>query len=116
MLTFHITTTSLKELFHLFPLEDQLTNVELGDTCHPSSGFVNEKIIEHVETVKDLLEFEYDFNGLVEFKTNVNQIKVELLYYEKQLEFKLVGPDREIEKVKYKVIELNAYQPGRFNM
>ena len=51
----------VKSILSLYDDDMPVTAVTLGDTCHPSSGYVNEDLIRGVKTVSALLAFDYDF-------------------------------------------------------
>lgn len=65
---FLIDEVPLKYFLNLFDPEDKVDLVELGDTWHPSNGFVDESILGEIENVKQFIDFDYDFKGLVYFK------------------------------------------------
>lgn len=66
-------------------------------------------------SISDLLSFNYDFKGLVEFEAIISSIKIELLSYEENLlEFKILGAAKDIEVLKNRVIEANAYEPDKY--
>lgn len=112
--TIHIVSFSLKDLLVLFDSNAELNGIILGDTCHPSSGFVDEKILDGKNKVSELLEFDYDFKGLVEFEANLEKMKIQLLYYDKPEEYLIQGEAGDIEALKNKIIEANAYQQNRY--
>ena len=56
-----------------------VTDVILGDTCHPNSGYVNENLIRDIKTVSALLAFDYDFPCLVEFSATIGATVEELV-------------------------------------
>lgn len=112
----YITTKSLKELLGVFNESDQLTDIILGDTCHPSSGFVDEGILNGKTKVNELLKFNYEFSCLIEFKAQLDNCKIELISYsDTQEEYKIQGPAREIEKIRNKIIEINALLPETYD-
>ena len=71
-----IKAKSLKDLLALFPVDSALENLSLGDTWHPSSGFVDEGILEGKTRVGDVLGFDYDFRGLVAFEAEIGAVQV----------------------------------------
>ncbi len=105
-----IKTRSLKDFLSLFDEEAPLVNLSFGDTWHPSSGYIDESILNGKNKVKDLLEFNYDFKGLVGFEAKINNINV--VY--KNDTFEIKGPEAEIRNINDKVIELNAYTPEKY--
>ncbi len=99
----------------LFDSNLELKDLILGDTLHPSSGFIDEKILQNKTNISDLLNFNYDFKGLVEFEANISSMKISLISYnENRLEFKIIGAAKEIEVLKNRVIEANAYEPDKY--
>ena len=66
-----IKTKHLKDFLSLFDKEAVLDNLELGDTWHPSSGYVDESILNGKNKIKDILDFDYDFKGLVAFEADI---------------------------------------------
>ena len=87
----------LKEFFKLFKEDEALEIIELGDTWHPSSGFVDETFFQPIKTVGDLLKIDYDFKGLVHFMANIRGLSIDYNdgYY------KITGTKKEIEKLKF---------------
>ena len=105
-----IKTRSLKDFLSLFDAESTLVDLSFGDTWHPSSGYIEESVLNGKNKVKDLLEFNYDFKGLVEFEAQIDSINV--VY--KNDTFEIKGPEAEIRKINDKVTELNAYTPEKY--
>lgn len=118
--------TSFKNLLRLFEEEAILENLELGDTWHPFSGFVDESIFSPRPMVKELLKHDYDFKGLVHFSTTIGSVKIVLskavngIRQEKptasKYTFELSGPVKTMVQLKHLVIELNAYSPGKYKI
>jgi hypothetical protein len=71
-----IPTASLREFLALFAATAVVENLELGDTWHPSAGFVDEEILAGCRTVGDILAFPYDFRGLIEFNCRIDGVEV----------------------------------------
>lgn len=92
-----ITNRPLKNFLSLFNKDEELTDIELGDVWHPSSGFVDESYFKGINTVNDLLAIDYDFYGLVHFVARIRGLLVE--YYGD--DYKITGSKKEIEKLKY---------------
>lgn len=88
---------SLKEFFRMFDVEEKLEIIELGDTWHPASGFVDETFFNPIKTVSDLLNTDYDFKGLVFFEASIRGLSV--IYYNNR--YTIRGDKKEIEKLKY---------------
>lgn len=111
----YIIASSLKDLLSLFETDLFLEDIVLGDTWHPSSGFIDESILKGKQQISDLLHFDYDFKGLIEFGAKVSAMTIELLSHaEKQLEFRIEGSIQQIIQLRNKVIEKNAYQANRY--
>lgn len=87
----------LKNFFAIFSKDDNLEIIELGDTWHPTSGFVEESYFKDIKTVDDLLKTDYDFKGLVIFIATIRGLLIEYHgdYY------KISGNKKEIEKLKF---------------
>jgi hypothetical protein len=87
----------LKEFFRIFDKDEKLKIIELGDTWHPSSGFVDQTYFKHIKTVDDLLKTDYDFKGLVIFMARIRELSIDYHgdYY------KISGDKKEIEKLKF---------------
>ncbi|GAB5520715.1 MAG: hypothetical protein RhofKO_29660 [Rhodothermales bacterium] len=98
----------------MFDPNAELNEIILGDTLHPPSGFINEKILNGTTKISELLEFDYDFKGLVEFEAKIGTMKVQLLYSDTD-EYLIQGEAREIDIFKNKIIEANAYQQNRYH-
>lgn len=113
-----IRTKCLKDLLHLFNTDDELANLALGDTWHPSSGFVDESVLNGKTKVKEILDFPYEFKGLVGFKASVGHININLVTYPNEdrdhEEYEITGPKKEIRILNNKILELNAYSPGKY--
>jgi len=104
-----IEANCLKDLLSLFDKEQILNNLTFGDTCHTSSSYVDESILNGKNKVKDILKFKYDFKGLVAFEANINKSYIHLV----NEVFEITGPEVEIKIIHDKAIELNAYNPGK---
>lgn len=113
--TIYINSFCLKDILVLFAPETELTEIILGCTLHPSTGFVDEKILNGKNKVSELLEFDYDFKGLIEFEANLESMKIQLLDSSgKHEEYVIKGKAKDIEILKSKIIEKNAYQKNRY--
>jgi hypothetical protein len=113
--TIYIISSSLKDLLELFDPKLELEDIILGDTCHPSSGFVDEKILNGKMLISDLISFDYDFRGLVEFKANYKSVQIEMLSrFDEMGEYQIIGDAKEIETIKNLIIEKNSYQPNKY--
>ena len=111
----YLTTDKLKLLLSLFPAEARLENLELGDTWHPDSGFVNESILGDERTVNGLINHAYDFKGLVQFEAKVGTVSIRLIEKsDKEEEYRIEGPEKELRALHNRIIEANAYHPDRF--
>ncbi|MEO6097747.1 MAG: hypothetical protein ABIW76_19680 [Fibrobacteria bacterium] len=102
----------LKTFLGLFNPNEKIQVIELGDTWHPSSGFVDETILSPVENVGKILECEYDFRGLVIFKASIGLI--DILYQDGI--FELSGEKKGIDKVvnKIKMNNANTESPQKY--
>ncbi len=60
-------------------MDSHLTELELGDTWHPASGFVDESVLGPSPTVKTVLEDSYEFDGLVLFQCTINGLSITYL-------------------------------------
>jgi hypothetical protein len=96
---------SLKEFLGLFEPQQMIQNLELGDTTHPASGFVDESILQGKNTVADVLNFAYDFGGLVHFSGTIDEYKIG---FEKDI-FSIEAVDWKIRDLENK---LNAFRLG----
>jgi hypothetical protein len=76
--TIKIKFIPLKILLQLFSPQDRMELYDLGDTWHPSIGFVDETVVGEVKVVKDLLNYNYEFSGLVAFHAIINDLTVKL--------------------------------------
>lgn len=87
----------LKEFFRIFGKDENLKIIEIGDTWHPASGFVDESYFKHIKTVDDLLKTDYEFRGLVIFIATIRGLSIDYHgdYY------KISGDKKEIEKLKF---------------
>ncbi|RTQ47562.1 hypothetical protein EJV47_19295 [Hymenobacter gummosus] len=100
----------LKHLLRLFPPAEPIHIRELGDTWHPSSGYVDAAIVTGVDTIGQLLAHEYDFGGLVYFDAAVAGLT--LRYHAEQYELR--GPDKTMWRLLRQLDEQNAcpdFQP-----
>lgn len=90
----------VKSILSLYDDDMPVTDVTLGDTCHPSSGYVNEDLIRGVKTVSALLAFDYDFPCLVEFSATIGATVVKLVEESNgQSKYNVVGPKKMIRKM-----------------
>jgi hypothetical protein len=113
----YVESSSLKEILVLFDPKMELENFILGDTWHPSSGYVDEKILNGKNKVSDLLEFDYNFMGLVEFQAHLGAINIRLLNTDTDdnyQEYLIEGEAKHIEAIRNKLIEANALQTGKY--
>ncbi len=115
-----IKTKSLKDLLSLFDPEEEFVGLSLGDTWHPSSGFVDEGILKGKRKVGELLEFDYDFEGLIGFHGYLGSVKIYLITYpneDRELEeYEISGIQKELRIINDKAIELNCYQENRYQV
>ncbi|MDZ7878731.1 MAG: hypothetical protein U5L45_13710 [Saprospiraceae bacterium] len=106
-----IATPCLKDFLSLFSKKDVLINLELGDTYHPSSGYIDESILENKRIVADILAFPYDFRGLVIFYCTINDLKIEL---NPEGSFEVVGVAWKIRQLTDKMMAFNAEKPDLY--
>lgn len=92
-----IKNRDLKAVLRLFPVAEPLQITELGDTLHPTSGFVDESYFSNIHTVDDLLTTDYDFNGLVIFSATVQNIDID--YETRSAEFVLTGDAAMLQQI-----------------
>jgi hypothetical protein len=96
----------LKHLMRLFEAETPLHVVALGDTLHPSSGYVEEAIVSAVATVGQLLDHPYNFDGLVFFEAVILVPQV-LITYQAQ-RYQLTSDTKFLTCLVQRTRELNA--------
>lgn len=96
-----IKNLSLKELLKHFEEDAQMIINELGDTCHPAAGFVDESYFKNVKTVQDFLQIDYDFVGLVAFDGRVNNLQIHFDNGNNQ--FIITGDKKELEMLNQKL-------------
>jgi hypothetical protein len=114
-----IETDSLKDFLALFDIDEKIIDLELGDTWHAKSGFVDETILEGNHKIIDIIEFDYDFNGLVFFKGKLNSFHLRLMEVNNNMntvKFEVNSSEKEIRILKNKIIEQNAYHPKKYKL
>ncbi len=99
----------LKTFLEIFDRDDQIQVVELGDVGYLSSGFVDETILGTVDRINHILNFDYDFEGLVYFEAYVQEIKV---VYHNQV-YELTGSRTQIDKLLSKIKMKNAQSANK---
>lgn len=104
---FQVAGGPLKHLLRLFAPEAPLHVRALGDTWHPSAGYVEQELVREVRQVADLLAFPYDFAGLVYLDATVADIT--LTYHAEH--YRLSGPPKTLQLVLAQLRALNAL-PG----
>lgn len=110
-----ITAKSLKHFLKLFDENSPIKVNELGDTWHPRSGFVDEGILENPGSVQDVMEINYDFNGLVLFDARIGDFKVDLLPRNgEEYEFQMSGESWKLREFENRVLAKNALKPGEY--
>lgn len=72
-----ISDRPLKEFLRIFDKNERLEIIEIGDTRHPLSGFVDQTYFRHIKTVDDLLKADYDFEGLVIFIAKIKGVLID---------------------------------------
>ena len=104
-----ISNVNLKNILALYARDTPLKNLILGDTCHPLSGYIDERSFKEIKTVSSLLEVGYDFPCLVDFHAKIGATQVRL-----QIEpngytsFIVSGLAKDISKIRNALIEKNA--------
>jgi hypothetical protein len=115
-----IRTRSLKDLLNLFNPEETFVRLSLGDTWHPSSGFIDEEILKGKNKVRELIEFDYNFEGLVGFQAGLGNVEVSLITHSDedsdQQEYEILGTPIELRNLKNKANELNCYDENRYQV
>jgi hypothetical protein len=111
-----IYTKSLKDFLNLFDKVDYLEDLSLGDTWHPSDGYVDELILGEQRTVDEILKFPYDFVGLVFFECKINKvfIKLNASIVNPHQTYELSGIDYQLRHLTYRIIELNTETPDKY--
>ena len=110
---------SLKSILSLFNPDEEITKLQLGDVWHPSSGFVDESILNSKKTIQEILEFPYDFKGLVLFEAVIEDVIVKYINTEYEIgfiNFEFIGKTHKIRRIINKTIELNAYLPNTYTI
>jgi hypothetical protein len=90
--TIELEDIQLKKLLSCFNEQAILKNLQLGDTAHSSSGYIDENILEGKNTVADLIAIDYNFEALVLFECEIDDYKIELkkeIFYITAPEWKL---------------------------
>jgi hypothetical protein len=87
----------LKDVLYRFPADSELLLLELGDTWHPASGFVDETYFAGHQKIADWLAEDYDFKGLLLFHAQVDGFELRL----EGKEFLIVGEQHKIEVLRY---------------
>ena len=103
-----ITNRPLKEFFKFFGKEEELEIIALGDIWHPASGFVDETHFSNINLVCDLLNTDYDFEGLVHFSAKIKGLLIE---YNRDY-YKITGDKKAIEKLKWIVANWEYAHPN----
>ncbi|RZK98844.1 MAG: hypothetical protein EOO62_25740 [Hymenobacter sp.] len=98
----------LKSFMRLFEADTPLQIVALGDTAHPSGGYVNEALVSHVGQVSHLLAHPYDFAGLVHLEAVVAQLA--LTYQHER--YTLSGAAKSLARLTQRIRELNTEGEG----
>ena len=104
-----ITNANLKNILALYHGDTPLSNVMLGDTCHPQSGYISEQFITDINTVSALLAVEYDFPCLVEFSGTIGETSVKLQDGANGQDiYVITGTSKDISTIRDTIIEKNA--------
>jgi|GEM_PF-2706446 len=109
-----IKSKNLKEFLLIFETYEILHNLSLGDTCHPSSGYITEEILGENPTVKSLLSFNYEFEGLIEFVAKISTFEIKAVNSclgEGNI-FEITAAECQLRTLRYKIIEINTLVPS----
>lgn len=111
-----ISAKSLKSILTLFSNEQEFDYLCLGDTLYQSEGFVNEDVLEGRKMVREIVDFPYDFKGLVHFEGKLEDITINYIpSNETKCElYEINGNIKKLRSIESKIIELNVYDPGTF--
>lgn len=103
MYSLYLKGKTLKQALAVFDPSASIIVTTLGDTWHPSSGYVNEKILGNAKTVRDVLEFDYDFHGLIEFEATIDPYQIT---YGGDSEFCVSAEnEKDIKRLEAKILE-----------
>ena len=104
----------------MFDDDKCLNNLTLGDTWHPSSGLIDENILDGKRRIQEILEFGYDFDGLIEFSASIEDIDFRLKTYSNKApyleEYEVCGTEKDLRNLYNKAIEKNAYFPNKYKL
>ncbi|MBP9761272.1 MAG: hypothetical protein KBD15_03480 [Candidatus Magasanikbacteria bacterium] len=90
----------LKQLIEYFDKQAPLIIHELGDTLHPSHGFIDQSFFDTIQTVNNFLNIDYDFQGLVSFVADIDAVHI---YFDNQnREFVLSGDTKKLKILQQK--------------
>ena len=111
-----IKAQSLKDFLSLFDNTSFLEELALGDTWHPSDGYVDEIILGGRHRVDEILKFPYDFIGLVLFECKIDGliIKLKTKNYNLYHTFEINGIDYKLRNLTDKIIEFNTEIPNKY--
>ena len=105
-----IKAKSFKDFLNLFDKTLSLEDLSLGDTWHPSDGYVDEAILNGQRRIDDILKFPYEFIGLVFFECKIDGLLVTL----NAGQFEVKGIDYKLRHLTNKIIEFNAETPSKY--
>jgi hypothetical protein len=113
-----IKVKSLKLMLSLLNPDAEISKLTLGDTWYPSTGFADESILKHEKTIQQILEFPYDFRGLVQFEATIEEVVIKYCEtdHEGFINFECIGAKHSIRKITDKIIELNAFFPDTYTI
>ena len=105
-----IKAQSLKDFLSLFDNTMYLEELLLGDTWHPSNGYVDETILGGQHRIDEIIKFPYDFIGLVFLECKIDGliIKLKTKHYDLYHTFEINGIDYKLRSLTNKIIEFNA--------
>ena len=115
-----IKSKCLKDFLSLFDGDCCIESLSLGDTWHPSSGFVDENILDGKREIKDILGFRYEFEGLISFEAKIGSVAVRLMAYpneDRELEeYQVRGSEEDLRSIYIKIVEENACCRGKYQV
>ncbi len=109
---------TLKDLLRLFDENALLEDFEIGDTWHPASGYVDQRIFSPNPPVKEILADLHDWKGLVVFDCRIGELRIQRVSETKErtvYEFRIEGPFKTRLKLYHLLIEKDALEPGVYD-
>src|SRR5947207_321967 len=102
--TLRISAKSLKSVLILFPNNEEFDSLSLGDTLYQAEGFVTEDVLKGKKLVSDIIDFPYDFKGLVHFEGKLMDISIKYISsYETTHEvYEITGNEKKLRSIESK--------------